>query len=98
MSAPTKMRLLRRDGVIEVIVLVSHPMEQGNEPRGAGNFVESLTFELNGTVVAVAHMGPGVAPNPLTSIALTHAKPGDRVRVHWRDNHGESNYAEGPVR
>lgn len=93
MPLQTKMRLKRRHDQLEVMVLVKHPMHAAlsdqNSTRQLANYIDHLYFELNGAIVAEARMGPGVAENPLTSILLSHTKPGDQIRVRWVDNQGK---------
>ena len=100
MAKPTKLRVRKSGAGAEVMVLVKHPMEsgeqQGDETKqsGSAGYIDKMTFELNGTVVAEARLSPGVAANPLTSIALKKAKSGDIVTVSWIDSQGESGDAE----
>ena len=56
-----------------------------------------MTFSRNGTVVAEADMGVGVAKNPLIGIALADAIPGDQIEMRWVDNHGNSGSANNVV-
>jgi len=81
------------DGETEVVVLVNHHMITESEWRdkGAcvgGQFIKTMEFYLNGTLVADALLGPNMATNPLTRISLPTAKTGDTVTVEWRDNKG----------
>ena len=104
MPKQTKLRIRQNGTRTEVIVLVKHPMETGSrqddETRRSvsADYIEKMTFELNGVVVAEARMGPGVAEDPLTSITLKKAKSGDRVMVSWIDTRDESGSAEAIVR
>jgi len=95
MTKVTKIRA-RRDGALtEILALVNHPMETGwredkvNHSPVPAHYIEQMTFELNGSLVALARLGPGIAANPLTGIALHDARPGDEVVVSWVDNTGE---------
>lgn len=100
MAKLTKLRIRKSGARTRVMVLVKHPMEtgwkQGGETKQSvpADYIDKMTFELNGTVVAEAWLGPGVAANPLTSIALKKAKPGDKVTVNWIDSRCESGKAE----
>ena len=100
MAKLTKLRIRKRGIRTEVMVLVKHPMEvrrQGNEEIKQpvpGGYIDKMTFELNGAVVAEARLGLGVAADPLTCIALKKANVGDKVTVSWNDKQGESESAE----
>lgn len=103
MAKHTKIRTRTMGNHTEVMVLVKHPMDAGGgqdaatgEPISA-HHIESMVFELNGAVVAEAHLGPGVAANPLTSIGIKGAQAGDTVTVRWTDNLGESEEAQATI-
>jgi len=96
----TKLMFRRKNGKIEVLVLVNHPMETGlrqykttKEPISA-HYIQTMTIELNGKTVAEANLGPGVAKNPLTGIELNGAGSGDRVVARWTDSKGQSGIGE----
>jgi len=100
MEKLTKLRIRKSGARTEVMVLVKHPMETGSrwgdesrQPVQA-DYIEKMSFELNGVVVAEVHMGPGVAQDPLTGISLKKAKSGDKVSVSWIDTRGESGSTE----
>jgi len=83
----------------EVLVLVEHPMAPGGPDRHGGqpmpaHYIKMMIFALNGKVVAEAALGPEVASNPLTTIVLDQARPGDRVSVTWTDTRGERGGAD----
>jgi sulfur-oxidizing protein SoxZ len=98
-AATTKIRARPKDGAIEVMVLVSHPMETGlrvdakTKEKIPAHFIQKMTFELNNKVVAVADLGTGISKDPLITV-LVNAKPGDKVKAVWTDNKGESGGAE----
>ncbi|HXK55620.1 MAG TPA: thiosulfate oxidation carrier complex protein SoxZ [Gammaproteobacteria bacterium] len=100
MPKQTKLRIKKSGAGVEIMVLVTHPMEAGSEKNGEtgqvipADYIEKLTFALNGAVVAEARMSPGVAQDPLTVIALRQAAAGDRVAVSWRDTRGEGGTTE----
>ncbi len=56
-----------------------------------------MTFALNGKIVAEASPGPGVGPNPSTAITISGAKPGDEVKVGWKDNQGQCGVAQATI-
>ncbi len=97
------MRTKTQDGATEVLVLVSHPMETGQrvdpktKEKVPAHFIQKMSFTLNGKEVAVADLGTPVSKDPLVGIKLKGAKAGDKVKVTWSDNKGESNNAEATV-
>lgn len=96
----TKMRTKTAKGETEVLVLVDHPMETGKriDPKTKEkippHFIQKMTFSLNGKDFAVADLGFAVSKDPLIKVKVKGAKPGDRVRVTWSDNRGETGEKE----
>jgi len=103
MARETKIRSRTQEGAIEVLVLVTHPMETGmRKDKASGNvipahFIQELSIELNGKLMANASLGVGVSENPLLGFRSKTAKNGDKIKVTWKDNKGESGTAESKV-
>jgi sulfur-oxidizing protein SoxZ len=99
----TKIRTKTQDGVTDVLVLVSHPMETGQrtDPKTKEkippHFIQKMTFTLNGKEVASANLGTAVSKDPLIGIKIKGAKAGDKIKVNWSDNKGESGSSEAVV-
>ena len=95
MSDNMKMRAQLKGGLVEVKVLMSHPMETGRKKDDFGqlipaHFVQLVTATLNGKTVLEAQCGTGIAKNPYLTFRLKGAKVGDIVSVTWLDNVGET--------
>lgn len=95
MSDNMKMRAQLKGGLVEVKVLMSHPMETGRKKDDFGqlipaHFVQLVTAKLNGKNVLEAEWGTGIAKNPYLTFRLKGAKVGDIVAITWLDNVGES--------
>jgi sulfur-oxidizing protein SoxZ len=104
MTRPMKMRARLQDGGnAELTVLIPHPMENGlRVDRATGrkipaHFIQTLVVEHNGRPVATMSAGGGVSQDPLLGFLIPGVKAGDRIRVGWRDNRGESGSAETTV-
>jgi sulfur-oxidizing protein SoxZ len=101
MARETKIRTRNADGGTEIMVLVKHPMETGlRKEAGAivpAHFIQEITVAHNGKVVATAQMGIGVSKDPLLSFVIAGAKNGDKIKMTWKDNKGESGSAEEKV-
>ena len=99
----TKIRTKTQDGVTDVLVLVSHPMETGlrtdknTNAKIPPHFIQKVNVELNGKVVVVVNTGVAVSEDPLLGFRLKGAKNGDKLKVFWTDNLGESGTLEGVV-
>lgn len=88
-----KMRAQLKGDVVEVKVLMSHPMETGLRKDDfdrliPAHFVQLLTATLNGKPVLEAQWGTGISKNPYLTFRLKGVKVGDIVAVTWHDNHG----------
>ena len=103
MARQTRIRTKTQDGATEILVLVNHPMETGQraDPKTKkkipAHFIQKMTFTLNGKEVAVANLGTPVSKDPLVGIKIKGAKAGDKVKITWSDNKGESNSADAVV-
>jgi len=103
MARETKIRTRTQEGAVEVLVLVTHPMETGmRKDKASGkvipaHFIEELNIELNGKLMASASMGIGVSENPLLGFRSKTAKNGDKLKITWKDNKGETGTAEAKV-
>ncbi len=103
MARETKIRTRTQEGAVEVLVLVTHPMETGmRKDKASGkaipaHFIQELTIELNGKPMASASLGIGVSENPLLGFRSKTAKNGDKLKVSWKDNKGESATLEAVV-
>lgn len=99
----TRIRTKTQDGVTDVLVLVSHPMETGQrvdsktKEKIPAHFIQKMAFSLNGKEIAVADLGPAVSKDPLVSIQIKGAKSGDKIKINWSDNNGESGSEEAAI-
>jgi len=98
-----KMRTRAQEGAVEVQVLLNHPMETGlrtdknTKQKIPPHFIQKVTLELNGKVVAVVDVGTAVSEDPLLGFRIKGAKNGDKLKVFWSDNQGESGALEEAV-
>jgi sulfur-oxidizing protein SoxZ len=91
-------------GAIEILALAQHPMETGQRPdpndktkKIPAHWIQKMTVSLNGKEIATADMGVAVSKNPVIGVRVKGAKPGDKVKISWTDNKGESDSAETDV-
>lgn len=103
MAGPMRIRAASSDGVTEVRVLMSHPMETGQRRDSAGapipaHYITELTAEHNGKTVLVAHMSASVSTNPYLAFKFKGGASGETVKVGWVDNKGESRSDEVQIR
>jgi len=98
-----KIRFKRMDNACLLRILIVHPMETGrrvDKATGAtvpAHYITEAKIEHNGQTVASAQFGTGVSRDPYLSVRLKEARNGDRVRVSWIDNLGQSDSEEALV-
>jgi sulfur-oxidizing protein SoxZ len=97
-----KMRATAQNGITEIRVLMTHPMETGQRKDSSGNlvpvhFIQNVLVKLNGKTVVDAQISQAVSRNPVFSFRVKGGAKGDKVEVSWVDNKGESNQAEAAV-
>jgi len=103
MARSMKVRTRTQEGEVEVLVLITHPMETGQrKDKNSGekitaHFIRNVSVELNGKLAATAELGTGISENPLLGFRLAQAKNGDKIKVSWSDNKGENGVHEGTV-
>lgn len=79
--------------IVEVKVLISHPMETGFRRGLDGkpvprNIIREIRCEYGGHVVFRADLHPAIAANPFFAFHLRAAGSGD-VTLVWQDEEGE---------
>jgi sulfur-oxidizing protein SoxZ len=94
-----KIRARRQDSYTLLRVLISHPMETGRrkteqDERVPAHYIRSVQVALNDTVVTECLFSTAVSRNPYLSLHLPASSPGDRLRVSWQDNLGQSDSDE----
>ena len=83
---------------------MKHPMETGQRKdkktgkKIPAHYITEVKSELNGKLVMTAHLGPGVSKDPYMSFQVAGAKKGDKLKISWMDNQGESASAEVTVK
>lgn len=97
-----RIRAQLKDGMTEVKVLMSHPMESGFRKDESGkpvppHFIKTVGVTINGKPVLKAHWGPAVSKNPFLAFRVRGGKAGDKVSIHWVDNKGDSRTDEATV-
>ncbi len=99
---PMKMRATAQNGITEIRVLMSHPMETGQRKGADGklvpaHFIQNVTVKLNGKTVVEGQISQAVSRNPVFTFRVKGGAQGDKVEVSWVDNDGESNKTETTV-
>ena len=104
MAKSIKVRAKVKSGITVVKALISHPMETGmRKDKKTGknipaHFIQEVNCEHNGSNVLTAHWGTAVSKNPYLSFKFKDAKSGDKLKVSWVDNKGNSDSVEAKIK
>ena len=78
--------------IIEIKVLISHPMETGYRPGPNGrilarDIISRFTCQYNGTIVFSAELHPAIAANPYL-VFTTRAEESGTILLTWSGDNG----------
>ncbi len=98
MAEPIKMKAKLKNGITTVKAIIRHPMERGGTKSNeegetetiAPKFIQTISVEHNGNAIASADWSAGISENPFYALKLNGAKKGDKVKLTWKDNDGDS--------
>ncbi len=103
MAKSMKVRAKLKDGLADIKVLITHPMEGGNrKDKTTGkeiepHFIQEVVMSVNDKPAFTAMLSGGISKNPYLN-AIVAAKAGDTLKVAWTDNKGGSDSIETPVK
>ncbi|MDT3706634.1 MAG: thiosulfate oxidation carrier complex protein SoxZ [Thiobacillus sp.] len=103
MAQPMRIRATMVDDVVDVKVLMNHPMETGLRKDAKtgqlvpAHFIQGVTATINGAAVLNADFGTGISKNPYLGFKAKGPKKGDKIVVDWIDNKGDKNSTEATI-
>jgi sulfur-oxidizing protein SoxZ len=102
MADAMKIRAVNNNGVTEVKVLMSHPMETGQRKDSEGkivpaHFITEVTAVSGGKTVLKAFWGQSVSQNPYLSFKYKGGAKGEKIQVNWVDNKGDKRSDEAAI-
>jgi sulfur-oxidizing protein SoxZ len=82
----------RRGDVMELKVLIAHPMETGYRPGADGrvlprDIIRRFTCRYNGEVVFAAELHPAISANPYLAFHMLATESGT-LEFEWQGDHG----------
>lgn len=104
MGKPIKIRAKLDGDVAEIKALMPHDMESGlrrDAETGElvpAHYITDVVAEHNGEVVLTAYWGPAVSKNPYLSFSFSGAAAGDKLKLTWNDNKGDSSVTEADLK
>ena len=100
MASTIKVKAEVSGDVTEVRSLMLHPMETGTRKDAETGAVvpikhiTQLTFTNNGKLVMVANFSTAVSRDPYFSFKFKGGKVGDKLKIVWVDNTGDTDELE----
>ena len=89
MANSIKMKASHTKGVVEVKILILHPMENGDKPK----YIKEVTLTANDKPVMTAKWGASISKNPYLACRYKGAV-GDKIEFTWLDSTGETDKAD----
>lgn len=102
MPDPMRIRANMAGDKVEVRVLMAHEMETGLRKDANGklvpaHFIQNVTVAHEGRTVLAAQWGTSISKNPFLHFRFKGGKPGDKVKITWVDNEGETRSDEATI-
>lgn len=102
MAEPMKVRATLKGDVVDVRVLMGHPMETGQRKDGSGNivprhFIQEVVVKVGGKIALEGEISQAVSRNPVFSFRLKGVAKGDKLEISWLDNKGDKNQTETAI-
>jgi sulfur-oxidizing protein SoxZ len=102
MGNPMKIRAAVKDGVTEVKILMQHDMETGLRKDADGAlvpawFITEVKAEYQGRTVLQAQFGQSISKNPYLLFHFKGGAAGEKVKVTWVDNKGDTRSDEAAI-
>jgi sulfur-oxidizing protein SoxZ len=95
MGNPMKIRAKADGDVVDVKILMSHVMETGQRKNQAGelipaHYIQLVNVTCGARTVLSAQWGPAVSANPFLAFKFKGGQKGEKLKVSWTDNGGDS--------
>lgn len=102
MGNPMKIRTKLEGDVVQVRVLMSHVMETGQRKTPEGelipaHYIRTVTVSHKDRTVLSAQWGPAISRNPYMSFKFKGAANGEKIKIAWTDNKGDSRTDESTI-
>lgn len=101
MADPMKIRANFNNGVTDVKVLMSHPMESGLRKDAQGivpaHFIREVTATHGGKTVLQCNWSQSVSQNPFLGFRFRSGAKGEKVQITWIDNKGDRRTDEATI-
>ncbi len=99
----TRLKAKLKDGKVNIKAIVSHPMETGRrkDKKTGGkipaHYISEVVVSANDKTLLTADWSGSVSKNPYLSFNYA-GKSGDKIKLSWKDNQGNTGEAEKTVK
>ena len=103
MADKIRTRVTLDGGILDLKMLIFHPMESGLRKEAVTkeliprHFIDRLEIKLNEKLVMETHLSRSVSRNPFLHFRLKNTNSGDVIKISWTDKMGESGKTETKV-
>lgn len=100
----TRIKAVLKEDVTEVKVMIQdYKVESGLRKDKEDNlipahFIEEISFEYQGKVIMSGAWSGGISNNPFFAFKFKGGAVGEKVKVSWKDNVGETDSAEAEIK
>jgi len=99
----TRLKAKLKDGKVNIKAIVSHPMETGRRKdkktgdKIPAHYINEVVVSANDKTLLTADWSGSVSKNPYLSFNYA-GKSGDKIKLSWKDNQGNTGEAEKTVK
>ncbi len=99
----TRLKAKLKDGKVNIKAIVSHPMETGHRKdkktgeKIPAHYINEVIVSANDKTLLTADWSGSVSKNPYLSFNYA-GKSGDKIKLSWKDNQGNTGEAEKTVK
>ncbi|WP_265944406.1 thiosulfate oxidation carrier complex protein SoxZ [Dechloromonas sp. A34] len=99
MADQIKIRAQIQGEIVNIRILLQHPMETGQRKDDQGqtlpvHFIQTFSVSHNGKPLIDGQLNTSIAKNPLFAFKARGIKAGDKLSVYWQDNLGDKRQDE----
>ena len=103
MNAAAKIRATLRGELTDILILMPHPMENGQRKNPSTgkiidmHFIKTFTVSSNGIQLIEAHLNTAISKDPSFRFQAAGLKLGDTISLSWVDNVGNQRNDQATV-
>ncbi|MFL2556203.1 MAG: thiosulfate oxidation carrier complex protein SoxZ [Gammaproteobacteria bacterium] len=103
MASTIRLKTKIRDDITTIRLIVRHPMETGfrvddeTSELVPEHYIKKISFEHNDKLIFSCDWSRAVSKNPYLSFMFKNSKVGDKIKITWLDNLGNTDSLESLI-